>query len=197
MSAATRTVLVPGTLFLLLLWQWSGDSVPEIAAADFDQQGGHLMTFTLSSAAFVANGKIPLIHTCDGKDISPPLSWSGVAPSCKSLVLIVDDPDAPDPAAPKMTWVHWLLYNIPPKVNGLAEGGSSSLPPATLEGKNNWQRTGYGGPCPPIGSHRYFFKLYALNAVLPDLGKPDKAQLLRAMQGHVIEQTELIGIYQR
>ena len=153
------------------------------------------MTFTINSSAFAASGMIPAIHTCDGSDISPPLKWSGGPPSVKSLALIVDDPDAPDPAAPKMTWIHWVLYNIPPGVNEFPQGAANSLPPGTREGSNSWQRTGYGGPCPPIGTHRYFFKLYALDKVLPDLGKPSKAQLLKAMEGHVVAYAELIGTY--
>ncbi|MGZ8215539.1 MAG: YbhB/YbcL family Raf kinase inhibitor-like protein, partial [Methylosarcina sp.] len=116
----------------------------------------------------------------------------------QSLVLIVDDPDAPDPAAPRMTWVHWVLYNIPPSSSGLAENiAPDDLPEGTLQGKNDWQQTGYRGPCPPIGRHRYFFKLYALNTVLPDLNQPDKTRLEKAMSGHIIDQTELIGTYQR
>ncbi|MDE2389786.1 MAG: YbhB/YbcL family Raf kinase inhibitor-like protein, partial [Betaproteobacteria bacterium] len=116
----------------------------------------------------------------------------------KSLVLIVDDPDAPDPAAPKMTWVHWVLYNIPPSAAGLAEGiAEKDLPQGMLQGINDWKRTGYGGPCPPIGTHRYFHKLYALGTVLPDLKHPTKAALEHAMKGHILSQAELIGRYQR
>jgi len=154
------------------------------------------MALTLTSSAFVAGASIPGIHTCDGGDISPPLSWSGVPAAAKSLVLIVDDPDAPDPAAPKMTWVHWLLYNLPATTSGLPDGLSpSELPAGTLEGINDWKRTGYGGPCPPIGRHRYFHKLYALDVILADLGKPDKAALEKAMAGHVLEKAELVGLY--
>ncbi|MCY1552071.1 hypothetical protein D9M68_884460 [compost metagenome] len=149
---------------------------------------------TLSSAAFPDRGAIPRRYTCEGEDISPPLEWSGVPPGSESLVLIVDDPDAPDPAAPKMTWVHWLLYNLPPTTGELAED-PQTLPPGTLQGRNDWRKTGYGGPCPPIGSHRYFHKLYALDCVLADLGRPTKAQLESAMQGHVLAQAELIGTY--
>lgn len=152
----------------------------------------------LSSSAFVHQGEIPARYTCDGEDISPPLSWSGVPKEAKSLVLIVDDPDAPDPKAPRMTWVHWVLYNLPPHTAGLPEGvASAALPPGTREGINDWKRTGYGGPCPPIGRHRYFHKLYALDIVLPDLGRPAKAQLEQAMRGHVIAQAELVGTYRR
>jgi Raf kinase inhibitor-like YbhB/YbcL family protein len=158
----------------------------------------HAMSLTLTSSAFRHNGEIPARYTCDGGNVSPPLSWSGVPGGAKSLVLIVDDPDAPDPKAPKMTWVHWVLYNIPPNATGLAEGlAPKDLPKGTLEGSNDWKRTGYGGPCPPIGRHRYFHKLYALDTVLPDLGHPTKAAVERAIQGHTIAQVELIGGYAR
>jgi hypothetical protein len=156
------------------------------------------MVFQLSSTAFVQNGEIPKIYTCEGADRSPPLAWSGVPAGAKSLVLIIDDPDAPDPAAPKTTWVHWVLYNLPPTTTGLAEGvAARDLPLGTGEGINDWKRTGYGGPCPPIGRHRYFHKLYALDALLPDLGQPSKASLEKAMLGHVLGHAELIGTYRR
>jgi len=154
------------------------------------------MALALTSTAFVHEGAIPATYTCQGRDIPVPLAWSGVPAGTRSLVLIVDDPDAPDPAAPKMTWVHWVLYNIPPGTEELKEGvKSSELPKGTLEGRNDWGRTGYGGPCPPVGRHRYFFKLYALDVVLPDLGTPDKARLERAMQGHVLAKHEIVGTY--
>ena len=156
------------------------------------------MSLTISSAAFSDAGKIPKKHTCEGQDVSPTLTWSDVPAQAKSLALIVDDPDAPDPAAPKMTWVHWVLYDLPPSSNGLAEGvAPSALPPGTKQGKNDWKRTGYGGPCPPIGRHRYFHKLYALDTVLPDLGEPSKAELEKAMQGHVIAEARIVGTYQK
>ncbi|WP_137886763.1 YbhB/YbcL family Raf kinase inhibitor-like protein [Pseudomonas sp. 2FE] len=156
------------------------------------------MAMTLSSSAFAQNATIPVVHSCDGRDLSPPLSWTAPPAGTQSLVLIVDDPDAPDPAAPKMTWVHWLLYNLPPGAGSLPEGvADQDLPPGTLQGLNDWQRTGYGGPCPPIGSHRYFHKLYALDRLLADLHHPSKAALERAMSGHVLAQAELLGYYQR
>ncbi len=152
----------------------------------------------LTSPAFSPGGEIPSDYTCEGHDTSPPLSWSEVDPGAKSLVLIVDDPDAPDPAAPKMTWVHWLLYNIPPTASGLAAAATTgSLPRGTQEGLNDWKRTGYGGPCPPIGRHRYFHKLYALDVELPDLARPTKAELLQAMEGHVIASAELVATYEK
>ena len=122
----------------------------------------------LTSTAFINGGDIPARCTCEGSDAAPPLAWSGVPDRTKSLALIVDDPDAPDPAAPKMTWVHWVLYDIAPNASGLPEGGKP-LPEGTREGLNDWKRTGYGGPCPPVGRHRYFFKLYALDTLLHDL----------------------------
>jgi Raf kinase inhibitor-like YbhB/YbcL family protein len=156
------------------------------------------MGFALTSPAFAPGGDIPALFTCEGSDLSPALEWTGVPASAKSLVLIVDDPDAPDPKAPKMTWVHWVLYNIPPTASGLPQAAAvSGLPPGTREGTNDWKRTGYGGPCPPIGRHRYFHKLYALDTVLPDLGPATKAQVEAAMKGHVLAQAGLLGTYQK
>ena len=150
----------------------------------------------LSSSAFAPEGEIPRRHTCEGQDLAPPLRWTGVPDRAASLVLIVDDPDAPDPAAPQRTWVHWVLYDIPPSASALTEGGRP-LPAGTREGLNDWKRLGYGGPCPPIGRHRYFFKLYALDKALPALPQPTKAVVEQAMRGHVIAQAELVGTYQK
>ena len=156
------------------------------------------MSLVLASSDFSAGGSIPVEHTCDGADRSPSLSWSGAPAAAKSFALVIDDPDAPDPAAPKMTWVHWVLYNIPPDANGLGGGvPEAELPRGTRSGLNDWKRTAYGGPCPPVGRHRYFHKLYALDVVLPDLRHPTKKQLEQAMQGHILEQAELVGTYQR
>jgi Raf kinase inhibitor-like YbhB/YbcL family protein len=154
------------------------------------------VSFALTSAAFIHQGAIPQKYTCEGADVSPPLTWSNLPPGTKSLALIVDDPDAPDPAAPRMTWVHWVLYNLPPTVDGLAEG-ATALPSGTRQGVNGWQNSAYGGPCPPIGRHRYFHKLFALDTVLPDLGRPTKAMLEKAMRGHILGQAELVGTYQK
>ncbi len=155
-------------------------------------------TLVLTSSAFSHNGEIPAIYTCEGKNISPPLAWSGVPKEARSLALIVDDPDAPDPDAPQMTWVHWLLYNMPPEIPGVPEGVSvKSLPAGAKEGVNDWKRTGYGGPCPPRGRHRYFHKLYALDVVLPNLRKPTKTAFTHAMQGHILAEGGLVGTYKK
>jgi hypothetical protein len=156
------------------------------------------MALSLTSPAFTHQGTIPALHTCEGRDVSPALAWTGVPEGTKSLALVVDDPDAPDPRAPKMTWVHWVLYNLPPGTAGLPEGVSRDrLPAGTREGRNDWKRTGYGGPCPPIGRHRYFHKLYALDTMLPDLATPTKERLEAAMEGHVLARAELVGTYQK
>jgi Raf kinase inhibitor-like YbhB/YbcL family protein len=156
------------------------------------------MALMLTSPAFANNGAIPKQYTCEGTDISPPLRWSGAPQGTKSFALIIDDPDAPDPRAPKITWVHWVVYNIPADANGLAEGAAKSGPPAAAQlGLNDWKRADYGGPCPPIGRHRYFHKLYALDTVLPDLGHATKARLLDAIKGHVVAEAQLIGTYQK
>jgi len=151
------------------------------------------MTLHISSSSFEHETDIPSKHTCEGADVSPPLAWSGVPQGTKSLALIVDDPDAPDPKAPKTIWVHWVVFGIPPTASSLAEGGT--LPAGAREGLNDWKTVGYRGPCPPVGRHRYFHKLYALDTVLSDLGQPDKAALERAMKGHILAQGTLIGTY--
>lgn len=156
------------------------------------------MPMIIVSPSFKHDGEIPLRHACDGMNISPALSWSGVPDGTKSLALIVEDPDAPNPDAPRMTWVHWVLYNMPPGTGGLPEAVTAAvLPPGTLLGLNDWHSTGYQGPCPPIGNHRYFFKLYALSTVLPDLHRPPGKALEKAMQGHIIARSQLVGRYQR
>lgn len=155
------------------------------------------IAFIIATQAFSPSGAIPTKYTCDGKDVSPQISWSNIPKSTKSLALIVDDPDARDPDDPKMmNYVHWVLYNIPVQIVGLPENvNSSTLPKGTLEGLNDWGKTGYGGPCPPSGTHRYYFKLYALDTILPDLNHPTKVHLEQAMQGHIIKMTELVGSY--
>jgi len=157
---------------------------------------GVTMALALTSNAFAHQGEMPAKYTCEGEDLSPPLAWKDLPAGTKSLVLIVDDPDAPDPKAPRMTWVHWVLYDIPPTATGLAEG-VRDLPVGTREGTSDYKRTGWGGPCPPIGRHRYFHKLYALDKVLGDLGRAAKADVEKAMQGHVLGKAELVGTYQK
>ena len=154
--------------------------------------------FALRSPSFGEGASIPIRHTCEGADASPALEWAGVPHGTRSLVLVVDDPDAPDPRAPRMTWVHWVLYDVPPDAAGLPEAvAREALPAGTRQGVNDWKRTGWGGPCPPIGRHRYFFKLFALDAPLGDLGAPTKARLEAAMKGHVLAEARLMGTYEK
>jgi Raf kinase inhibitor-like YbhB/YbcL family protein len=196
MSRSNALLSTVSFTIAVIIAAWLGDS--EAAQPQESMKGGTAMELKITSQAWTHNGEIPGQYTCDGKDISPPLAWSGVPEGTKSIVLIVDDPDAPDPKAPKMTWVHWVLYNIPPDATGLAEGiKADELPAGTKEGLNDWKRTGYGGPCPPIGRHRYFHKLYALKVILPDLGKPTKAKFEKGMEGNILAQAELVGTYQR
>lgn len=157
-----------------------------------------LTPMTLSSPAFTHDAEIPELYTCDGSDLSPPLTWTDPPEGTRSLVLIVADPDAPDPAAPKMTWVHWLIYDLPAGPGSLPAGViEDDLPQGTQLGLNDWKRTRYGGPCPPIGKHRYVHTLYALDTRLAELQHPTKAALEKAMAGHVLGQAQLIGHYQR
>ena len=154
------------------------------------------MPFTLTSPSFGPGAEIPRRHTCEGQDVSPALQWAGAPEGTRAFALIVDDPDAPDPQAPRTVWAHWLLYDLPADTSALAEG-VRALPAGTREGLNDWKRTGDGGPCPPIGRHRYFHKLYALDAPLGDRGRPTRLVLVDALQGHVLAQAELIGTYQK
>jgi Raf kinase inhibitor-like YbhB/YbcL family protein len=156
------------------------------------------MAIKVTSPAFQAGGPIPSKYTCEGQDISPPLAWSGAPAATKSFALIVDDPDAPDPAKPQRVYVHWVVYNISGTTTSLPENASKAgLPKSAVQGKNDWGKPQYGGPCPPIGRHRYFFKLYALDAQLTGLSSPTKADVERAMKGHVIDSGEVIGTYQK
>ncbi len=153
-----------------------------------------LMSLRLTSPSFAHEAAIPAKHSSDGADVSPALRWSGAPAGTKSLAVVVDDPDAPDPRAPRMTWVHWVLYDIPPTVSSLPEGVDAAGIGAR-EGVNDWGDRGYRGPSPPVGRHRYLHKLYALDTVLPDLHRADKAALESAMAGHVLAQATLIGTY--
>jgi Raf kinase inhibitor-like YbhB/YbcL family protein len=156
------------------------------------------MTFAITSPTFDDQGEIPIRYTCEGEDVSPPLEWTDPPVGTESFVLIIDDPDAPDPAAPRMIWVHWVLYNLPAAARQLPEAVTrNGLPPGTCEGTNNWNRPGYGGPCPPIGRHRYFHKLHALDTVLPALRDPTKAAIEKAMAGHILGKAEIVGTYRK
>ena len=153
---------------------------------------------SITSSAFRNEEEIPTKHTCEGEDISPALHWASVPEGAQSLALVVDDPDAPDPNAPKMVWVHWVLYNLPPDCKGLPEGVSSgALPEGTREGYNDWKATGWRGPCPPIGRHRYYFRLYALDRRLDDRRNLSRAELDQMMQGHILAEATLMGTYQK
>lgn len=181
----------------LLLVACGGAATPQQAEATpvTDGEGGGPMTFRLSSTAFEHEGGIPVRYTCDGEDLSPPLLWEGVPEGTLSLALIMDDPDAP-----MGTWVHWVVYDLPAAMSGLEEGvpPEPDLPGGGRHGTNSWRRLGYGGPCPPGGTHRYFFKLYALD--VEELGLPagaSKEEVLRAMEGHVLAEATLMGRYGR
>jgi len=154
--------------------------------------------FSLTSPAFTNGGAIPAKYTGDGTDESPPLDWMGAPEGTKALALIVDDPDVPDPAAPRRTWVHWVVSDLPASVTSLKEGASRrSMPRDAREGKNDSGDLGYSGPYPPKGRHRYFFKLYALDSLLGPSAGETKSDLLRTMDGHVLAMTELMGTYER
>jgi Raf kinase inhibitor-like YbhB/YbcL family protein len=156
-------------------------------------------SFELTSPAFAAGGAIPSRHTCDGEDVSPPLAWGDPPAKTRTFALVVDDPDAPDPAAPRMRWVHWVVIDLPADARALKEGIRSvvDLPAGARFGSNDWGKPTWSGPCPPIGRHRYFFTLYALDVALLDSPVLTKRTLEAAMQGHVLAQAELIGTYER
>lgn len=160
------------------------------------QTGAHNtpQTLRVESPAFAMNGSIPPEYTADGRDIAPPLSWSTPPPGTKSLAIIVDDPDAPDPAAPQRTWVHWVVTGIPPTTTSLPAGGR--LPEGAVMGTNDWGKRAWNGPSPPVGRHRYFFKVYALDIPIHAPGI-SKLELLAAMKGHVLARGELVGTYER
>lgn len=158
------------------------------------EKGGQAMAFELTSNAFSQGDSIPAKYTCDGQDISPPLGWSDPPEGTRSFALINDDPDAP-----VGTWDHWVIYNVPSEARSLPEAVSSDaeLPDGSRNGQNSWRRLGYGGPCPPSGTHRYFFKLYALDTSLGLEPGAGKQQVLTAMEGHILGQAELMGVYSR
>ena len=155
-------------------------------------------TLGITSTAFTHEAAIPTEHTCEGTDTSPALAWTGIPEGAKTLALIVDDPDAPDPAAPKRTWVHWVVYDLPPTAAGLPAGvADDALPAGARLGTNDFERTTWGGPCPPIGRHRYFHKLFALDIALGDVGAPTSAELQAKMKGHVLAEAVLLGTYEK
>ena len=190
-------------VLLLLLLGWlmlavggckGGAPSTAVPAAALPEKGEQAMAFELTSTAFTQGEPIPRKYTCDGQDISPPLQWSDPPSATQSLALIADDPDAP-----VGVWVHWVLYNLPASSRGLPEAvpSDAELADGSRHGRNSWRRLGYGGPCPPRGTHRYFFKLYALDT-MPDLAAgADKKQLLKAMEGRILAQAELMGTYAR
>ena len=153
------------------------------------------MSFEITSTAFENKENIPEKYTCEGEDISPPLSWKSLPENTKSLVLIVDDPDAPDPRNPKMNWVHWVVYDINPNLKGFKE--KVVLAKNGVQGINDFKKSSYGGPCPPIGKHRYFFKLYALDIRLNLPGGKSKKEIEKAMKEHVLKEVEMIGLYRK
>lgn len=152
------------------------------------------MAIQLTSEAFSDGTMIPKQFTCDGEDLSPPLSWSGLPTETATLALICDDPDAP-----VGTWDHWVLFNIPASATGLPVNvpSKATLDDGSVHGNNSWGRLGYGGPCPPGGTHRYFFKLYALDIALNLKTGVTKSQLVKAMEGHILDQGQLMGQYRR
>jgi len=158
------------------------------------EKGAQEVTFELTSTAFAAGESIPIQYTCDGEDTSPPLQWSDPPQGTQSLSLIADDPDAP-----VGTWVHWVLYDLPAGTRSLPEAvpPDADLPDGGQHGQSSWRRLGYGGPCPPSGTHRYFFKLYALDTTLDLAAGANKKQVLQAMEGHILAQAELMGTYAR
>jgi Raf kinase inhibitor-like YbhB/YbcL family protein len=182
-NPANYFVLVISLGFIFLLVGCKGQ---EAAPAS---EGGMDMTIQITSTVFTEGGKIPRIYTCDDQNISPPLSWTGVPTTTVSLAIIMDDPDASSG-----TWVHWVLYNLPPALTTLEQGKTG----IGTDGKNDFNRMGYGGPCPPRGStHRYYIKLYALDKTLDLKSGSTKAQVESSMQGHILAQGQLMGKYGR
>lgn len=176
-----------GLVFLLLV----GCSTGEDEGGQAAESEGLPMTIEVTSTAFNDGQAIPSRYTCDGQDISPALAWRNVPAGAASLVLIMDDPDAP-----RGNWVHWVIFNMPTDVTGLPEA-SDAVPSGATEGNNSWKRTGYGGPCPPSGTHRYFFKLYAVDTLLDLSSGVTRGQVERAMEGHILDWGELMGTYTR
>ena len=168
-----------------------------IVAGGASGEGGRALRLT--SSAFAGGEAIPARHTCDRDDVSPPLAWSDPPPGTRSFALIVDDPDAPDPKAPRTVWVHWVVYDLPAGARSLDEGvrSDADLPRGARMGRNDWGKAAWGGPCPPVGRHRYVHELYALDVVLGERGALSRRELEAAMKGHVLARAELVGTYER
>ncbi|MBD2596501.1 YbhB/YbcL family Raf kinase inhibitor-like protein [Nostoc spongiaeforme FACHB-130] len=184
------SIAIVGLLGLTMI-SCSHPSNSKIIASDCNQSHQEIKSMKLASTAFTANAFIPTKYTCDGNDISPPLTWNDVPKDAQSIALIVDDPDAPGE-----TFVHWVVYDLPATVSQVPEKIASQDLPG-IQGKNDFGKLGYGGPCPPNGTHRYFFKLYALDKKLGLITGATKEQVLNAMKGHVLAEAELIGKYSR
>jgi len=208
-SLARTAVVLAGVVLVGLVGCRTETEAPSQSGASFDDRAtapgiAESAKIELTSTAFEPGGPIPAKYTEDGEDVSPPLAWSGVPEGAKELALICDDPDAPSPKRPAATpWVHWVLYQIPPDAKELPEGIPKTArlddPPGALQGRNSWPTTGYRGPAPPPGSgtHRYFFKLYALDAELTIEPEMDVTTLQNEMSGHVIGEGSLFGTYER
>ncbi len=183
---------VGGVFLILTACSSTGTTAPAVTASQVTQEVS--MTISLSSTAFSNGQSIPAKYSCKGREVSPPLAWTAVPANTQSLALIVDDPDAPGG-----TWVHWVLYNLPAASSNLPEAvpAGGNRPDGSLQGKNSSGNLGYNGPCPPSGTHRYFFKLYALDTLLDLPAGASKTQLLAAMQGHILAQGELMGTFSK
>jgi len=190
-ASAASALLALGVL-------WTTYVMTRVRVPTGQETRSNTMSLTITSSAFQQGGSIPARYTCEGQDVSPPLAWSGAPANTKTFALIVDDPDAPDPARPQRVYVHWVVYCIPATATSFRENASKSgMPKGAVQGKNDWGKAEYGGPCPPIGRHRYFFKLYALDTDLTGLSTASKADVERAMKGHVIDSGELVGTYEK
>jgi Raf kinase inhibitor-like YbhB/YbcL family protein len=189
-----RRSLIPLLAVCLLVTACQSNDTAETETANTAAQETPAPAMMLMSTAFEPEGMIPMVYTCDSLDISPPLTWSNVPEETQSLALIADDPDAPG-----QIWVHWVVYNIPPETQGFEEAvaAEDTLVSMAVQGMTDFGRIGYGGPCPPSGVHRYFFKLYALDTTLTLEGEVNKHRLIEAMEGHVIAETQLMGKYSR
>ena len=185
---------VDNLINVLLVLLVAGLAVSCNAQKESSREGGETMSIELTSSAFEHEGMIPVKYTCDGEDMSPPLSWSGIPEEVETIALIADDPDAPG-----KTWVHWVLFNLPADMTSMDENMSTeaTLKNGALQGITDFGRHGYGGPCPPGGTHRYFFKIYALDTTLNLDSTARKSDVVKAMDGHILAKGELMGRYQR